>query len=1222
MINIIRVILEYFHKKNIPGRNRLEDALQESEARYRQLFEQNMAVQLVVDPATGSILEANEAAARYHGYSREQLQMMQLTDISQLPEERIKVMMEQVVSDGAGVFETQHRLASGEVRIVEVYTSLIVRSGKNLLHNIYHDISEFRNSEIALQVSEAKFRSYVENAPTALFVADRRGQYVDFNTAAIHMLGYEATALRGMSILDIVPEEDRPARVLDFTALVEQGRWEGELRLKASDGRVFWASLRAVKLTEERYLAFCHDITERKNAMDKIKQLVNEQQTILNTVPIGIAFLKDRKVQWANAAFDRMFGYDREETRGMDTLSFYAEPAAYAQLGNYGYSKIQSGEIFRSEEQMIRKDGFRFFCTLAGCAVNPESSADGSIWILEDSTDRKKAESALQKSKLDLLAILNNLPFHAWLKDTEGRLLAVNQPFAQLVGKSSPDEIVGKIDYDLWPASVARGYRTDDQEVIRTRKQKATEEQVPGPAGLRWFETYKSPLFDMNGTVTGTTGFSRDITDRKRSEENLLKRINVESAIAAISGDFAGKSGSRMDDGINKALRIIGRTVRADRSYLFIISNDYLDNTHEWCDDGVRSEIGNLQRIPLNYFPWIIDKLQKLETVAIERIQDLPAEAENERREFLQESIQSRINVPVVSGGKLHGFIGFDAVRKEREWSLDDMHLLQLVAGIFASVLERRQAEDEILRARDAAEGANRAKTQFLANISHEIRTPMNAILGLTDLVLDSDLAVNQRVNLETVRQSAHNLLTLLNQILDLSKIEAGKMEMHESNFNLAAALDDALIPFLLQARQKGISLTYEFGQTVPNELKGDVGILRQIIMNLVGNAIKFTEQGKISLIVQSEGFSTDGRKSIVRFAVSDTGIGIAPDKLKTIFESFTQVDGSVTRKYGGTGLGLAISRRLVELLGGRIWVTSEKEKGSTFSFTAAFERTLPPSGPAEDSSSAPPAMNGRQVCTFRVLLAEDNIANQELVRQVLMMRGHSVSVAANGKEALALLNTDLFDLILMDIQMPVMDGIQTLQKIREDELKAGNKHIPVIAVTAHAFESDRERFLNMGFDGYLAKPFSITDLAKLVEEKASRLSCVSNASALQTQEKHGTSESLPVNIDEALQRLEGDRDIFTKILSLYLQETPGLIVSLEHALRKQSATDTERFAHSIKSVSANIGARGMAEVASEIERMARGGSLGAAFGHLEKLKQELHVVLAFIQPLLEDTKP
>ena len=808
-----------------------------------------------------------------------------------------------------------------------------------LIHSIIHDVSERRNTEKALEESEARFRSYVENAPSAVFVADSKGRYVDFNPAALKLLGYDAATLRTLSLTDTLPEEDWTERLDNFSTLLKEGRWEGEMRLKAADGRVFWVSLRAVKLSEDRALAFCRDISARKDGEEKIKQLVNEQQTILNTVPMGIAFVKDRKVLWANAFFDRMFGYGREETRGRETRCFYAAAAAYEKVGSTAYSRLGSGDIFRSGEEMIRKDGSRFFCSIAGRAIDPHSSLDGSIWILQDTTERKMAEAALQKSRLDLLAILNNLPFHAWLKDREGRFITVNQPFAQVVGRPSPDEIVGKTDYDLWPAGLAEGYCTDDQEVIRTGRQKSIEEQLDNQGSVKWFETYKSPLFDVNGTVTGTTGFSREITDRKRSEENLLKRINFESAIAAISGDFAGKAGAFLDDGIRKALRIIGKTVKADRSYLFTISGSVMANTHEWCDDAVRSQIKNLQRIPLDSFPWIIGKLKRFETVTVPRMQDLPAEAAAERREFEGESKRSLINVPVAGRGRLYGFIGFDTVREERTWSPDDIRLLELVARIFASVIERRQAEEEILQARDAAEVANRAKTQFLANISHEIRTPMNAILGLTDLVLDSDLAENQRANLKTVRQSANGLLTLLNQLLDFSKIEAGKMEMHETNFDLVNALDDALIPFRLQARQKGLAFWYEIASSVPMGLKGDVGFLRQIITNLVGNAIKFTDHGEISLSVHDEGMTAEGNRQSIRFVIKDTGIGIPADKLESIFENFTQADGSVTRRYGGTGLGLAISKRLVEYLGGRLQVTSSNAKGSTFAFSASFAR-------------------------------------------------------------------------------------------------------------------------------------------------------------------------------------------------------------------------------------------------------------------------------------------
>jgi PAS domain S-box-containing protein len=941
----------------------------------------------------------------------------------------------------------------------------------------------------------------------------------------------------------------------------------------------------------------CRDRPVRTETVDPeqpVQQLYVQTKLILDAAGEGIYGLDlQGNCTFVNPAAVSVLGWSADELLGkpMHSLVHHTKPDGrpYPPKECRMYAACRDGAVHRVDDEVLwKKNGSSVPVEYISTPILDERGVPkGVVVTFNDITQRKRAEQSLQRERSLLRTLIDNMPDYIYVKDTANRFLIANNALAHRMGAASAEDLVGKTDLDYYPKELASKFIQDEQEIMRSGQPVINREEcVQDVSGNTvWHLTTEIPFHDAAGNVLGLVGVGRVITERKDAERELAHERRLFQALMDNIPDTI-----YFQDGACRFMRIN----KAQANLLGIPDpQDAVGKT-------------DFDFFPREFAQACYDAEQKL----LQSGQPLIDAEQKLTRPDGQVRWLSTTEVPLRDvQGKVMGFV-----------------------GISRDITDRKLAEIELANAKRAAESANRVKSEFLANMSHEIRTPMNGVIGMTELVLDTELSPDQREHVETIRTSAETLLTVINDILDFSKVEAGKLDLDLIPFALRDGLDETTRTLAFRADQKGLELTCDIRPEVPEQVIGDPSRLRQILMNLASNAIKFTERGEVALRVEVE--SQAGDSVVLHFSVRDTGIGIPQDKHRLIFEAFSQADTSTSRRFGGTGLGLTISSRLVAIMNGRIWLESEPGQGSTFHFTAqlgiaerkaerprmaprlegtavlvvddnvtnrrilgetlgrwgarvteaesaaaamaaleeadkkndpfalmltdvqmpgkdGFElveevnrRTGPRHAPAVvmltsagvrgdavrcrelgvsayvtkpirqsdlhkvlmvvlgDSTlhlGAPNLVTRHSLreaglCkSLNVLLAEDNLVNQKLAARLLEKHGHKVTVASNGKEAVAISDKESFDLVLMDVQMPELDGFEATAAIREREKLTGG-HQVIIAMTAHAMKGDRERCLNAGMDAYVSKPIHAKELFAAIDEALSTSSVPASA--------------------------------------------------------------------------------------------------------------------------------
>ena len=1226
-------------------------------------------------------------------------------------------------------------------------------------------------------------QAILAGASYSIISTDETGLIQTFNRGAEQMLGYPAAEVVGRATPALFhdPEEvqqrsqtlsaELGITVTGFETFVAKARFnqsnEGVWTYIRKDGSRFpvWLSVSALHNPQGEitgFMGIANDITERLATEQTLQQTLQElavQKTALDEAAIVAMTNAQGVITYVNDRFCQVSEYSREELLGQThrlIKSDHHPPEFFREL----WSTIAKGQVWHGEVKNRKKSGEAYW---VDSTIVPFLDGQGKPYqylaIRFEITQSKLAAEILQESEERFRTMADSAPILLWVADTHTLCTFFNQTWLRFRGRSLAEELGNGWTEGIHPDDLAGCLNTYLTAFLKRQNFEMEYRLLRADGEYRWLLDVGVPRFLRDGSFAGYIGSCVDITDRKLIHEQLQEQLGQVLLTRQLTQKIRSSLAPRLI--FQTTAEQVGQAFRVNRCLIHSYQKEPKPTfpvVAEHLEPGFMSMLG--LEIPIEGNPHAQQMLDSDEVmVSHDVFQDPLLQPLHKLCEQVQ--LKSMMVIRTSYHGKANGAIAVQQCDHQRTWTMREIELLKAVAeqvGIAlaqAKLLENeRERRRELVeknnaleQAKWAAEAANRAKSEFLAMMSHEIRTPMNGVIGMTELLLTTSLNPRQRDYVETIRTSGDSLLTIINDILDFSKIEAEKMVLEPQIFRLREVIESVLELMATRATPKGLELAYRFDPSTPEVITGDSTRLRQILANLIGNAIKFTHQGEIIVAVKAsplvawdEGdfnHKTQGQvpesenemvfgpaaTHLLEFSIKDTGIGIPKNRLDRLFKAFSQVDSSTTRQYGGTGLGLAISQRLAQLMGGALWVQSEEGVGSTFFFTiltTAVEQDLPllenypvqdligkkvlivddnatnrqllseqiqqwqmiPITFAEGEAAlswlseghaldlilmdlAMPRQDGLNVAnairalppyqtlpmilltslgseclspdasgTFnaivhkplrqalllqtihqvfsstalpvplpespapiadfpplkgthplKILLAEDSVVNQRVAKQMLLTLGYQTDVAQDGLEVLEILKTQTYDLILMDVQMPHLDGLDTTRQIRQQAIPQPY----IVAMTANAMPTDRDRCLAAGMDDYISKPTSLAILKDLLGKFSRSLHPEPVAVSAEASPETPPGAS-PETLDLDTATLEfmlntlcgGDRTLLAEMLTCYLTDSQRLWETLQHP--EDTAAFT-RAAHSWKGNSASIGAHTLAELCRQLEQ-------------------------------------
>lgn len=919
------------------------------------------------------------------------------------------------------------------------------------------DITERRRIEDALRGSEEMHKLLFENANDGILLNGLTAdgfpdKFIQANDIACKMLGYSKEEL-----FQLTPRDIQAGGINDILSEREEmlslKRILFEKVLIAKDGRRIPAEIHFTLFDlhgKPVVLAILRDITERKKMEAALRNSEKLFRAIYERAPLGIALTDSRTGQFiqVNEKFCEISGYTREELLELNFQSITHPDDQQASIDEMKRLIDGKTRLFDIEKRYLRKDGSTIWVSLTIMPMWQEGEAPCyHIALAEDITGRKKIEEELRESKDRLDKIINSIADPMFVKNRQHRYVLVNDAHCNFTGRTR-EEMICKTSHDLFAEKEADVFWQKDEELFETGRENVNEELITDPQGVTHTVITKKTLYKDKAGNKFLVGIVREITDRKRMEEEIRRsRDDLEMRVRERTEELEAANAALKNskDYLDKIINSIGDPIFVkDRQHRLVLVNDAACRLFGRPREHIIGRTG-------------------YELFGTKDMADISWHKDEEVFKTGEENTNEETNTYAP---------GVTRTVLVKKTLYTDSAGNKFLVGVTRDITDRKLAEDELKGAKEAAESAVRSKSEFLANMSHEIRTPLNAVIGLTGLLLNADLTPEQRDYVETIRSSGNSLLSIINDILDFSKIEGGKMELENQPFDLRDCVEESLDLVAADASQKGLKLSFLIDDRIPAAVLGDVTRLRQVLANLLSNAVKFTDRGAVDVSVV--GNPVENSRFEIQFTIKDTGIGIPEDKLGRLFQSFSQVDSSMTRKYGGTGLGLAISKRLVEMMGGRVWVESEAGVGSAFHFSILAQSASLKQTHIETSLEKPQDRDSIILRKpLRILLAEDNAVNQKVALQMLKRLGYGADVAANGLEVLQALERQPYDVVLMDIQMPEMNGIDAAKRIRE-LWPDGPK---IIAITAYALEGDKEKCIQAGMDDYISKPIQVEEL-------------------------------------------------------------------------------------------------------------------------------------------------